>query len=240
MDQNEQRWLRCRRTLSTGPRLVCFPHAGGSAAFFQAWADLLDGIEVHAVQYPGRADRIDDPFADDLVTMASSIAAEALTLDDRPLTFFGHSMGAAVALEAARSCAREGFPIQALIVSGTRDLPLPDRQVPDVVSDDDLVQSLVDMGGTDHELAENPLFRDLVLPYIRSDSDLFHRYETEIEASLACPITVIAGSADAVADRRPWSQLTTAPVRSVEVEGRHFYLVDRPPVDLLFDAVAGT
>ena len=38
-------------------RLLCFPHAGGSAAIFRGWTDALPDLDVCAVQLPGRAAR---------------------------------------------------------------------------------------------------------------------------------------------------------------------------------------
>ncbi|MGT2533041.1 thioesterase II family protein [Streptomyces nojiriensis] len=56
-------------------RVVCFPHAGGSPYFFRGWAKGLDAYEVHAVCYPGRAERFSEECADRLVPMAREIAA---------------------------------------------------------------------------------------------------------------------------------------------------------------------
>ncbi|MFC4606046.1 thioesterase II family protein [Rhodococcus kronopolitis] len=53
---------------------MCFPHAGGSAVAYRSWTPS-PAVEVHAVQYPGRADRMRDPFLTDARQMAKSIAA---------------------------------------------------------------------------------------------------------------------------------------------------------------------
>ena len=40
-------------------RLICFPHAGGSASFFSGWANMFsETTEVCAVQFPGRQQRM--------------------------------------------------------------------------------------------------------------------------------------------------------------------------------------
>ncbi|MEK8104564.1 thioesterase domain-containing protein [Micromonospora sp. M12] len=49
-------WIRALRPRSqpTAMRLVCFPHAGGSATFYHPLSRLVDAdIEILAVQYPG-------------------------------------------------------------------------------------------------------------------------------------------------------------------------------------------
>ncbi|MFG3283155.1 thioesterase II family protein [Streptomyces sp. NPDC048111] len=105
-------------------RLICFPHAGGSPYFFQNWGKALDGFEVHAVCYPGRAERMAEAPAEHLATMARDIAgelAEALAEDERPAVFFGHSMGAIVGYETAVAlAAKDAGPAQAHTPSPAR------------------------------------------------------------------------------------------------------------------------
>ncbi|WP_354644578.1 thioesterase II family protein [Kitasatospora camelliae] len=75
--------------LRTGPRadrrLVCFPHAGGSASYFRPVATALSPrVEVIAVQYPGRQDRRLEPPVDDIGLLADRIA-DALAPCAEPL-----------------------------------------------------------------------------------------------------------------------------------------------------------
>ncbi|MBL1100444.1 thioesterase domain-containing protein [Streptomyces coffeae] len=57
-------WLR--RYATQGPcrqRLLCLPHAGGSAGFFHSWGHAFgDDVEVLVARYPGRRERIRAPF----------------------------------------------------------------------------------------------------------------------------------------------------------------------------------
>ncbi|MBU3068095.1 alpha/beta fold hydrolase [Nocardia sp. NEAU-G5] len=59
-------------------------------------------VDVLAIQYPGRQDRLREPGITDLAYLADLIAAELACLDDGlPAVFFGHSMGAILAFEVA-------------------------------------------------------------------------------------------------------------------------------------------
>ncbi|MFD4789742.1 thioesterase II family protein [Streptomyces sp. NPDC058459] len=219
-------------------RLVCFPHAGGSAAFYRSWGQSLTEVEVHAVQYPGRADRFDEEPPHDLVRLATDIADAVEPLADLPLAFFGHSMGAPVALETARALQRRGIYIEHLFASGSRDAPLPtDRSVPEE-DPDQLLKGLVELGGTDAEMAADPVFQEVVLPYLIADGRMFHSYDMAPEPLLRCPVTAIVGDQDDDADRRPWSALSTGPVQEVRVPGNHFYLIADPPYSLLREALS--
>ncbi|MBV9451848.1 MAG: amino acid adenylation domain-containing protein [Streptosporangiaceae bacterium] len=213
-------------------RLICFPHAGGSASFFRDWGECLPDIEVHAVRYPGRGERIDEPTPTDLHELAGEIAAAAEPLTDRRLALFGHSMGAAVAFEAARELERRGVSVAHLFVSGSRDDTRPmDLGGPD--DEDAVAEQLLALGGTDPELAADPEFIELVLPYVRADGRMFHAYRMEPEPRLRCPVTAIVGDSDGDADRRPWRHLTEGGFAQHVVRGDHFYLTADPPSGLI-------
>ena len=92
-------------------RLFCFPHAGGAASAYFAWGAALDGVDVAAVQLPGREGRLAESPETDMATLLDRLAgALAATLDGRPFAFFGHSLRVC----GARLCARRGgrrFPL---------------------------------------------------------------------------------------------------------------------------------
>jgi surfactin synthase thioesterase subunit len=219
-----------------GQRLICFPHAGGSAAFFRHWGRRLPGLEVQAVRYPGRAERIDEPPPTDVRHLARQIAAAAEPLSDRPLALFGHSMGAVVALETARALEARGLGVVHLFASGSRDGVCPAPAAPDE-DNATMARQLVSLGGMDPELAADPQFLELVLPYIRSDSRMFHSYSFSPEPVLRCPVTSIVGSADSDADQRPWREVTRT-FREHTTPGNHFYLISDPPLTLIRETLA--
>src|SRR5204862_387521 len=76
-------------------RLVCLPHAGGSASYFHPVSTRFSPqVDVVALQYPGRQDRRHEPCISDMAELADQVTAEILTLEPKPTVFFGHSMGA--------------------------------------------------------------------------------------------------------------------------------------------------
>lgn len=236
-------WLACAvRQPSARRRLICFPHAGGSASFFRDWGHHLTDSEVHAVRYPGRGERIDEPPPTDLRALAHEIATAVEPLAGLPLALFGHSMGAVVALETARALEARGLPVAHLVASGSRDGE-PNGHGADEIDAGDgsaVAARLVELGGTDPELASDPAFRELVLPYVLADGQMFHAYRLEREPRLGCPVTTIVGDRDTDADVRPWSDLTGGVHREHVVSGDHFYLVSDPPHGLLRDCLDTT
>ena len=69
------RWIRnFRPAPEAGMRLVCFPHAGGSASYYFPMATALSPeIDVYAVQYPGRQDRHSEPFVESIAELADEV-----------------------------------------------------------------------------------------------------------------------------------------------------------------------
>jgi pyochelin biosynthesis protein PchC len=79
------------------------------------------GVELPAVRYPGREDRILDPLADTMEDLAGPMAQACSALSGAPLAFSGHSMGAAVAREVAQRLGPlMDVRLAALFVSGRR------------------------------------------------------------------------------------------------------------------------
>jgi surfactin synthase thioesterase subunit len=227
-------WLQCAipRT-DARSRLICFAHAGGSASFFSRWGEQLEEYEVHAVRYPGRAERIAESPPSELRMLACDIADAIERLPGGPVALFGHSMGAVVALETARFLEARGVEVSHLFASGSRHGDCPDRSA-EVTDDDDAVAArLVGLGGTDAELAGDVAFRELVLPYVRSDGSMFHAYVMRARPRVRCGITTIVGDADRDADQRPWRELTDGAFSERHVCGDHFYVIKAPPYAVL-------
>ncbi|AXI80301.1 thioesterase II family protein [Peterkaempfera bronchialis] len=226
--------LWCRRfhpAPDASRRLVCFPHAGGSASFyFPVSAELSPDVDVLAVQYPGRQDRRKEKGVDSIEELAESVTRALGGWDDRPLTFFGHSMGAVVAFEVARRMEQAGSgPVQ-IFASGRR---APSRNRDERVhrrDDDGIVAELRALSGTDAKLLGDEELLRMILPAIRSDYRAVETYRSADGATVQCPITVLVGDDDprtTLDEARAWSDHTTGGFDLRVFPGGHFYLSSR-------------
>ncbi|TXC99830.1 alpha/beta fold hydrolase [Streptomyces sp. ISID311] len=235
-------WLRCRTPRqSPAVHLVCLPHAGGTAGPYAAWGSgLPDDVELCAVQYPGREDRLSEPPAGDLQSLVAGVCTALLPLTDRPLVLFGHSFGAVVAYEAARRLTAWGAAPDHLVVSGRRAPSLPPRGDMHTRPDDELVAELVRLGGTRGEVLADPAVRSVYLPAVRADFKLAETYHRPATPPLACPVTVVMGETDTEVDDAQagaWAAHTTGPFALRTFPGGHFYFTPRrePVLRLLAD-----
>ncbi|MER7845480.1 alpha/beta fold hydrolase [Kitasatospora sp. NPDC096077] len=226
-------WLRRFHPADAQPvRLVCFPHAGGSASYYHpVSAALAADTEVVALQYPGRQDRRTEPCLDSIAALADRITDELLTLDDRPTLYFGHSMGAVLAFETAWRLEQKGSHAPRGIIASGRRAPSTSRSETVHQRDDDGVLAelrLLD-GSNARALANEEILR-MSMPAIRADYRAVERYAYEPGRVLRCPITALTGDADprtTVAEAEAWQDHTTGGFRLEVLPGGHFFLAEQ-------------
>jgi pyochelin biosynthesis protein PchC len=234
-DDEAELWVRrLGHPVEDGARLLCFPHAGGSASYFVPLAKALkDSVEVFGVQYPGRQDRRTERVIDNVTDLARGIDSTIRHLSDRPLALFGHSMGALVAFEVARRMADTpaGGP-HALLVSGRRAPSIHREENMHRSSDADLIAEIEKLSGTDASLLADEEVRQMVLPAIRADYRATETYLYRPGPKLGCPIIAFIGDSDprvTIDEIKAWADHTAAGFRCRVFPGGHFYLNEQIP-----------
>ncbi|WP_033347345.1 thioesterase II family protein [Kitasatospora aureofaciens] len=226
-------WLRRFHPAAGRPvRLVCFPHAGGSASYYHPVSAALSAdTEVIALQYPGRQDRRTEPCLDSIDALADRITDELLTLEDRPTLYFGHSMGAVLAFETAWRLEQKGGPAPRGIIASGRRAPST-RRAETVHQRDDagVLAELRLLDGTNTRALENEEILRMSMPAIRADYRAVERYTCEPGRVLRCPITALTGDADprtTVAEAEAWQEHTSGGFRLRVLPGGHFFLAEQ-------------
>lgn len=236
-------WIRrYHASADNAIRLVCFPHAGGSANYYLSLSEsLAPAIEVLAVQYPGRQDRHQERRVENISDLADLIFAALKSWNDRPFAFFGHSLGAILAFEVARRFQQlDQAPVR-LFVSGRA---APTRYRNDWIhrrDDTGVVAELHRIGGTDRALLNDPELLKLILPTIRSDYKALETYVFTPAPPLNCAITALIGTSDpkvTAAEAAAWAEQCAGEFELYTFPGGHFYLDERQPE--VIDAITGS
>ncbi len=231
MTTTEDIWF-LRRWPDPNPRirLFCFPFAGGGAAIYRSWPEILpSSIEVCAVQLPGRERRFAEPSVTDMATLVEQVTAAMLPLLDVPFALFGHSMGAATAYEVARrlQATADRRPTR-LILAGRAAPTIPRLTAPvHDLADALFMAKLRKLNGTPPQILENAKLMAAMVPMLRADFQLIETYRQLPGPVLDCPMTVLGGEDDTETspDRlAAWQPLTAGSFEQRLLPGGHFFL----------------
>ncbi|MEU4173853.1 alpha/beta fold hydrolase [Streptomyces sp. NPDC026589] len=213
-------------------RLFCFHHAGGTASIYNGWdRALAPGISVVPVQLPGRERRVREPRVVDLGTLVTQLQHHLGPHLDAPYALYGHSMGALVAyaLTRARHAAGQRLPDRLLVgaypaphrqpvLTGTRDM-----------TEEQLSELLVDIGGMSPLLLQYPEWRTAALELIRDDLQICHRHRHTTAPPLPCPVDALTGTEDPLLTRAQaaeWADHAGGEFAVHGIPGGHLFLRD--------------
>ncbi|MGP3684277.1 thioesterase II family protein [Streptomyces sp. IBSNAI002] len=210
--------------------LVCLPHAGSGAFQFRPWQELLGpDIALLAVQLPGRESRWREEPLTGMAEVLDELAPALAARIDLPYAVFGHSMGALVGYELARTLGREhGLRPLGFVASACRapdDQGEPSRTP--LLTDQELVDELVAEGAVPAALAANSRLASAVARPLRGDSAICDSYAPPAEDTLLpCPVGAWRGRDDAgVTDEhiRRWRAWSAGADTVRTFPGDHFY-----------------
>ncbi len=213
-------------------KLVCLPFAGAGASFYRSWSSLCgSGLDVVAVQLPGRERRIDEAPHTDVHEAVAELAPAVLeqAVPDERMVLFGHSLGAVLAFELAHRLLAGGVEVAHLFVSGSPGPRTPREERATGLDDDRFIDRVAEFAGVHHAALANPEVRELVLPTLRADVRMHEDYRPRTTDPLPVPVTALRGRDDGLVDARrarEWALETTRGFDLVELDGGHMYLVD--------------
>lgn len=225
-------WTRAYR-LTPRPRLrlVCFPHAGGSASAFRSWVDPLPAdVDLLALCYPGREDRFSESCITDMTALAEGASLALRDLSDAPLALFGHSLGAALAYEVAWRLEQRGISVARLFASAH---PAPHMQRGGTIylgSDEQLLEDIHQQNGPGATLLDDADMRAIFLPIARADYQVVETYQREETTPLQCPVHLLLGESDTEVNEteaQGWQEASHLPLSIQRFPGGHFYLIEQ-------------
>ncbi len=211
-------------------RLFCFPFAGGTANNFRWWIKHLpENDEVYAMQLPGRGARLQETPYDAMHQVTRELLPAIIQRLDKPVVFFGHSMGAAVAYQLSVELQEIGAPLPAyLFFSGSAPISLHNsgRRV-HAFDEKELMQELKALGGTPPDILENPDFLRYYIPGIKADFKVLENFVPLELKMLYSPFTVWGGLSDyrvPVEMLQGWSRFSHYPIKIRKFQGGHMFI----------------
>lgn len=224
-------WFMCPQPRPQAAlRLFCLPFAGAGASVYRAWPQALpDGVELRAVQLPGRESRLREARATCALQLAGAIADALEPWVERPFALFGYSFGALLAFETARELRRRGAPQPACLFAAARHAPQLAAVHPPLgaLPPAEFVAAIEQYYRPEDAAWNIPELRAIVLPILRDDVRLADAYAYAHEAPLGCPIEAFVGAQDRsvpTAHAQAWREQTVGGFALHTLPGGHFFL----------------
>jgi amino acid adenylation domain-containing protein len=224
--------------------LVCFPYAAGNAVNFRPMAGALrgSGLAVYAVELPGHDLAAEsEPFAP-MAQVVEQVVAEITRRGLRSVLLWGHSSGAAFAVETARKLQERGEDVERVFVGAQLLGNATDRRatITELTgrSNAEIAAGLCadngysELGELDAQRAEH------VGAAYRHDCVSAHRYLADAldnppAVKLSAPVTVVLAADDPItaefpSRHRDWQFLAEHVDLHELAEGGHHFLRTRP------------
>jgi surfactin synthase thioesterase subunit len=222
------KYITCLSSTSEAPvTVLCFPHAGGGSFRYRAWHNRLsDQAEILIPNLPGRERRIHESAYDNLSRVTEEILPHLSPWFEKPVFLAGISYGALLAYEMAVRLEKQGVKIRGLLVASQRAPNQPLETLNwNALSEADLISKLVEIGGLELTMANDPEFRQLFLPTIRADLQASYSYCTQEKTKLNCPVHVWHGLVDPAIREKEilgWAEITSGKVTYRDINAGHF------------------
>ena len=197
---------------------------------YRLWPEAMPaGVELCRIQLPGRETRLREAPFQQLAPLTDALAEVLEPYLDTPFAIFGHSMGAVVAFELARTCRRKlGVVPRHLFVSGQRAPQLPHGSPVHALPENEFVRAVRNRyGGIPDAVLREPELMALMMPILRADLSVCESASYSVEPPLECPISVYGGTRDqwVTPDHLPaWGDHTSADFEVELFEGTHFFI----------------
>ncbi|KRA14340.1 thioesterase domain-containing protein [Lysobacter sp. Root604] len=224
-------WVRQVGDAPVRARLICLPYAGGNARVFHGWAESLPGIEVLAIESPGKGGRVLEPPCVDLDRVCKTLLAELAPLLNTsvPYSFFGHSNGALIAFELCCRLQAAGARMPKRLLLSACGAPWARQKLSYSILDDAAFKAMLrDFKATPPEVLECEPLLDLLLPGLRADFALAENHACAWPSLRGVATRLFYGAEDSIPEPElaAWTQRIELPVDFECLPGGHFFIHD--------------
>lgn len=231
-------WFRRFRPASCeAPLLLCLPHAGGVAGTFHDLAvHLSPHIDVLAVQYPGRQDRLGETPYRNLRALADAIVDVLPNPLPRSVSLLGHSYGALIAFEIAQILTARGDQVKRLFLSAHGPQTAVRVNPIHLLPQDEFIAAIRAFSGPAADLLLDPMIAELSMPSLVADLEAAETHVMSQSPHASLCISALYGVDDPRAlaqDLSRWKDFASCSVDGdfdlCGFEGGHLYLLEKSP-----------
>lgn len=211
-------------------QLICFSHAGGSAAVYRPWVKLLDPrIQLVVCQLPGRANRLLEAPYDAMAPLLADLVQAMQPFVSKPFALFGHSMGTKVAYELALALQQHHNAKPLHFFAAASSAPFHVRRRPNIHALDNasFIAALKKLGGTPSAALDNAELMELCLPALRADFKLVETYINSSRTRVDCELSLLGGVMDHTvtpSELADWSKVFSRSEKPQWFPGDHFFI----------------
>lgn len=232
----ENKWLLTfKKNPQARTRLIAFHHSGGGASAYFPWVKHLSpSVELIALQLPGREGRFQEPLLNRVEDIIHYVSKEFALYTDKPFFIFGHSLGALLSFEFAKSIQKTySVSPHYIIVSASKAPHLPLRRKSfSQLGASSLKAELTLYGGISQEIIENEDLFDIFCPILKNDFSIAENYNYRKSEPLLCNMLALSGSQDQSVQEEEivaWAQHIQGHFTHISFPGDHFFLKQHQP-----------
>ena len=192
---------------------------------------LREGYDMIAVDYSRHGTKFGMPLNETMESLVREVYTEVTQnlSKDEDYCLFGYSLGSIVAYEIACLLRDNGYRLPGVVYLCSMEAPhkIPDQERISTLSGDEFKKKMIEYGGIDEELLEDPLMLRIFLPVIRKDFQIHEEYDPPKRDMLNIKALVLYSTEDISEEKiRAWDDV----ISDVEYKcypGGHFFIYER-------------
>lgn len=214
--------------------IFCFPYAGGSSYLYIELKNKLGNtVKLIPLDYPGHGIRSDEMLIESPDTLADDMFRQMQLHDDgSPFAMLGYSMGSRIAYLIYRKYKKAPMfrRMSAIFFCAMTMHEDPDDDDPIYWNDEDFMDYVISLGGSDIDSAEDLEAYRAFLPIIRNDFIIVSKADKELRSPDPFIIDkkVYVFYSDDEKHIREFDRYCSEPVNYSHFDGGHFFIKEYP------------
>lgn len=225
--------------------MFCLPPAGSSASIYYPWKKMKSQyFDIIPIEYAGHGMKMQQALINNSDILAKNIVDEILTYQEKPFILFGHSVGGGLIWKVKDQLENLNklYLLKMMVISSR-----PEHQYIQHIkdkrqfSDQEIISNLKRYNHFPDEILKHADALAFFLKIIRNDFLLSDQLLSENILKKSIPVLTFHGKDDPdIPDQKAmkaWQQHTEQWLGSIELEGDHFYFLNKEILDQLIEHI---